>query len=291
MVKGNARRGFALALALVLALCLMSAGALAAEKKAVRIGVVPSESVKVLLERYQPLMDYLSQKTGRPFELRPSKSYEEIVDQLKSGELDGGIMGSFVAQKAIRTISAVPVARPDKGGVSTYRGYIIVRKDSGAKKIEDLKGKSFDFVSRDTSAGYVFPRALLKEKGIDPEKFFARVTFAGKHDIAVSKVLNKESDGGAVKDNVFEKLSKGDPRVAGELTVIHKSERFPDSTIMFRKETSADLLKSVREALLGMEKDPAGKNVLSSRGVDRYIPTGLKDFNYLEKLQKELGAK
>lgn len=291
MVKGNARRGFAVALAFVLASCVLSVGTLAAEKNALKIGIVPSEGVKVLLERYQPLMDYLSAKTGRKFDLRPSKSYEEIVAQLKSGELDGGVFGSFTAYEAIRTISAVPVARPEKGGVSSYRGYVIVRKDSGFRKIEDLKGKSFDFVSKETSAGYVFPRTLLKEKGIDPEKFFSRTTFAGKHDIALSKVLNRESDGGAVKDTVFEKLAKSDPRVNSELTVIHKSDKFPDSTLLFRKETPPDLIGSIRKILLGMDKDPAAKPLLSAVGADRYIPTELKDFAYMDKLKKKLESK
>lgn len=278
------------ALALVLALCV-TGGARAAENKPVRIGIVPSESVKVLLERYQPLMDYLSAKLGRPFELRPSKSYDEIVDKLSTGGIDGGVLGSFVGREALRKIAAVPVARPEKGGVSSYRGFVIARKDGGIRKIEDLKGKTFDYVSQGTSAGYVFPRALLKEKGIDPEGFFSKTTFAGKHDIAPVKVLNRESDGAAVKDLVFEKLAKGDPRVAAELAVIHRSEGFPESTILFRKETPPDLVKAVRQALLAMDKDPAGKPALASIGADRYIPTGAKDFAYLEKLLKQTGGK
>jgi len=280
-----------LLLAVVLAIGLPAAGPAAAGEKPVKIGILPSETVKALIEKYQPLMDYLSRKVGRPFEVHPLKSYDEIIKELQSGEIDGGVLGSFKAHEALATIGAVPVARPEKGGVSSYRGYVIVRKDSGFKKIEDLKGKSFDFVSKGTSAGYVFPMALLRAKKIDPNAFFSQMTFAGKHEITLAKVLNKESDGAAIKNLVFEKLAKSDPRVDAELTVIHTSENFPEGTVLFRKDAPASLVKSVRQALLGIEKDPEGKAVLNSVGADRFIPTDKKDFAYLSKLVRQMEGK
>ncbi len=266
---------------------LAAAPAMTEDAKPVRVGIMPTGTVKALVEKHQPLMEYLSRKAGRPFELRPLTSYDEIIKELKSGEIDGGVFGSFKAHEALTTIGAIPVARAEKGGVSSYRGFVIVRKDSGYGKIDDLKGKSFDFVSTGTSAGYIFPMALLKRKKIDPVTFFSRVTFAGKHEIALSKVLNKESEGAAIKDTVFEKMAMSDPRVNAELIVIHKSERFPDKTILFRKETPAPLIKAVRRTLLGMDKDPAGMPVLRSVDADRYILTDKRDFAYLAKLMRQ----
>lgn len=275
----------------LIAIVLTIALPAAAGEKPIKIGIMPTESVRALVEKYQPLMDYMAGKLGRPFELHPIKSYEEIIRELKSGEIDGGVFGSFKAHEARATIGAVPAARPERGGVSSYRGYVVVRKDSGYKKIEDLKGKSFDFVSNGTSAGYVFPLALLRQRKVDPGTFFSGTTYAGKHEIALAKVLNKEVDGAAMKDVVFEKQAKSDPRVNAELAVIHKSESFPDATFLFRKETPASVVKAVRLALLGMDKDPAGKQVLKKAGADRFIPTDKKDFAYLSKLMKQMEGK
>ncbi|HWS15487.1 MAG TPA: phosphate/phosphite/phosphonate ABC transporter substrate-binding protein [Candidatus Methylomirabilis sp.] len=270
---------------------VLAAGPGAAGEKPVKIGIMPTDTVKALVEKYQPLMDYLTRKTGQTFEVHPLTSYDEIISHLKSGDIDGGVLGSFKAYEAISRIGAVPVGRPEKGGVSSYRGYVTVRKDSGYKKIEDLKGKSFDFVSRGTSAGYIFPMAMLRKKKIEPSAFFSQMTFAGKHEITLAKVLNKESDGAALKDTTFEKLAKSDPRVNAELAVIHTSESFPDGTILFRKETPASIVKAVRQTLLGLEKDPEGKPVLQNVGTDRFILTDKKDFTYLAKLMKQMEGK
>ncbi len=270
---------------------VLAAGPAASHRNVVIIGIMPSETVKATLEKYQPLMDYLSKKTGMSFEAHPMKSYDGIIEHLKSGEIDGGIFGSFSARKAIASLGSVPLARPEKGGVSGYRGYVIVRKDGGYAKIQDLKGKSFDCVSRETSAGYVFPLALLRESRIRPDTFFSKMTFAGKHEIALAKVLNRESDGAAVKDTVFARLAKSDPRVNAELAVIHKSGLFPDGTVLFRKESPAPLTGAVKKALLGIDKDAAGRAALRSIGADRFLSTDKDDFAYLSKLVKQTEGK
>jgi phosphonate transport system substrate-binding protein len=279
------RRAMFLSSAVMSLLCL-AVSALA--EGPVRIGIVPSQGAKELVVQYQPLMDYLAKKVGRPFELRPMKSYGETLEMIKSGEIEGGIMGSFVAEQSIHELGAIPVARPESKGVSTYKGFVIVRKDSGFKKIDDLKGKTFDYVSNNTSAGYLYPRYLLKSRKVDPEAFFSQTSFAGKHDIAVSKVLNKGVDGAAVKNTVLDKMAAADPRVKNELVVLHKSESFPDGTILFRKDSRPELVKAVKKALSGMKADAEAKAALASVGADRYIDTTLKDFAYVQKLSDAL---
>src|SRR5207244_6062947 len=88
-------------------------------------------------------------------------------------------------------------------GSSTYRGIIVTRKDSGIKSIADLKGKRFAFVDPKSASGYVYPRAMLIEKGIDPETFFSETIFAGSHDRVIAAVLNRRVDAGAIYDGAL----------------------------------------------------------------------------------------
>ena len=276
--------------AAILCVALFMAGVSFAEDKApLKIGArSTSAGPKAMIEMYQPLMDYLSAKIGRPIEFHPVASIPESLRKLGSGAIDALILGSSGGARAIRDLGAVPVARPEKGGVSGYRGCIIVRKDGGLKKIEDLKGKRFDYVGKGTSAGYNYPRALLVGKKLDPDAFFGAATFAGQHDIAVMKVLNGVSDGASVKEQDLEKLSRSDPRVAAEILVLQKSGLYPDGTLLFRKGTDEATVKAIEKALRGIEKDPEGKAALASVGADRYIPTGKKDFAELIKVMNLL---
>jgi phosphate/phosphite/phosphonate ABC transporter binding protein len=176
-----------------------------------------------------------------------------------------------------------PVVRVEKGGVSTYKGYLIARKDGGAKKVEDLKGKTFDSNTGSASVGKFFPRKLLKDKKLDVDTYFSRMTSSPKHDIVVYKVLDRQADCGTVKDSVFDKLAKSDERVKKELVILATSQPFPDGNVMFRKGAPAELVKATREALLGMDKVVEAKPALDAVGADRFIPSPAKEYGPLAK--------
>lgn len=274
-----------------LVLALAGGAALAADQGPVRFGVTISESAQITVKKYQPLMDYLSKKVGRPFEVRPVKSYDDILALMKSGEADAGVLGSIAGSDAMRQGQVTPVVRAEKGGVSTYKGYLIARKDGGAKKVEDLKGKTFDSNGGSASVGKFFPRKLLKDRKLDFDTFFSRVTASTKHDIVVYKVLDRQADCGTVKDSVFDKLAKSDERVKKELVILATSQPFPDGNVMFRKDAPVDLVKATREALLGMDKAAEAKPALDAMGADRFIPSSPRDYASLAKAVAALGKK
>ncbi|MBI4746031.1 MAG: phosphate/phosphite/phosphonate ABC transporter substrate-binding protein, partial [Deltaproteobacteria bacterium] len=212
-----------------------------------RIGIVPALTVTETIRQYQPVVDYLNKGLKINGQLMPQKDYITALEKMRDGELDAGIFGSLLCYRAIREIGALPLARPEIGGDSTYEGLVFARKDSGIKDIYGIKGKVFAYVDRDTSAGYVYPRALLKEKGYDADRFFKEAIFAGKHDAAVLMALNRKADGGAAKDDVYYGLAKKDPRIARELRVLHLSAaKFPDRTIAARKDFDPALAEKLK---------------------------------------------
>lgn len=288
---GRCAARFAVICAAVLVMALAGGAAFAVDQGPVRFGVTISESAQITVKKYQPLMDYLSKKVGRPFEVRPVKSYDDILALMKSGEADLGVLGSIAGSEAIHHGEVTPVVRAEKGGVSTYKGYLIARKDGGAKKVEDLKGKTFDSNTGSASVGKFFPRKLLKDKKLDLDTFFSRTTSSPKHDIVAYKVLDRQADCGTVKDSVFDKLAKSDERVKKELVILATSQPFPDGNVMFRKNASAELVEATHEALLGMDKVAEAKPALDAVGADRFIPSSPKDYAAFAKAIAALGKK
>lgn len=261
------------------------------EIKTIRIGIVPSVSPVVLMEQSQPLMDYLSEKLNASVELVLFDKYEELIRALENKETELVIAGSFTAYEAITETGAVPLCRPEKNKISTYRGVIFVRKNTGIKSLSEMKNHSFAYVNKETSAGYIFPRAEIKKLGKDPDEFFSAIVFGEKHDLTINKVLDGGFDGGAVKNTIYYKMANDNPRIKEETVVIMEGKDYPDRTILARKDIDSLTVKKIKTILMAMKLDGLEKNILDKFGADRFIETGSEDFDYLTEEMNVLKSK
>lgn len=255
----------------------------------VRMGLVPVLGVSDLLDRAEPLAEYLSGEIGARIELVPMRTYEKLEEELGSGELDLGVSGSLVGYRAIKDVGAVPLARPETDGSSTYEGLILVRADSGITALDELKGKGFGMI-RATSAGELYPRYLLAVRKTTAESFFGSVVFLPKHADSVRAVLDRQVDGSAVKNHQYEKAVRDDPSVARALRVIAKSEaRFPNNVVIASRALNVTRRETVRRALLGAGDDPRARAALEKYGADRFVPTSEADYAAIKRMAEVAG--
>jgi phosphonate transport system substrate-binding protein len=146
------------------------------------------------------------------------------------------------------------------------------------------------FVERATTAGYIFPRAWLKEQGItDLDSFFKEFFFTGSHDAAIRAVLDRKADVGAAKHSIYDRVRKDDPRVDQDLVILARSPWVPSNGLCVRKDLDPALQKKLKEALLALERDPSGKEVLEKFGAIRFIETTEKDYQPVLDLSNKAG--
>jgi len=257
-------------------------------KKVIKFGFVPVRNVEEMTREYTLLAEYLEKKTGYHFEVYPFKDYATLLEKFITKEVDLATAGSFVAYRAIKELGAEPLARPERKGISFYTGLIVVRRDSGIRSLKDLKGKSFAYVDVNTSAGYLYPRALIKRLGYNPDKFFGEVKFAGRHDAAFLAVYHRQVVAGAAKNLVFYDLVRDNPDFKKSMLILAESEGFPEKPIVARADLEKEVKEKIRQTLLKMGTDLQAKEVLRKIDADRFIETTLSDFSELEKLYKEL---
>jgi phosphonate transport system substrate-binding protein len=262
-----------------------------AEQKEVLIGLIPEMNVFKQRERFKPLAEYLSKKTGVKVNLTILSRYGNIIERFTSEKMDGAFFGSFTGALAIQKLGVVPLARPmNLDGSTQYWGYLFVRKDSGIKGVNDMKGKKMAFVERATTAGYVFPVAYFKEHGVtDVDKFFGDHFFAGSHDAAIYAVLDRKADVGAAKHSMYDRVRKEDPRVDKELVILAESAKVPSNGLCVRRGLDKNLQKKLKEALLTIDKDPEGKVVLEKFGGIKFIETTVADYNPVFDIAKKAG--
>jgi phosphonate transport system substrate-binding protein len=255
------------------------------------LGLIPERNIFKQLDRYEPLANYLSEKIGANVKLKVLTRYGNIIDNFSSAGLDGAFFGSFTYTLAHAKLGVEPVARPETAeGVSTYYGLIFVRKDSGIRSIQDMKGKRFAFVDRATTAGYLLPLAFFKAHRIEDYKtFFKETYFSGTHEDAIYDVLNKKAEIGAAKNTVFARLAAVDSRVKDELVILARSPEVPENGLAVKKDFDHALRNKLQEALLNMENNIQGMNVLKNLDARRFIETTDSDYANVYKYVKQIG--
>lgn len=277
--------------AISLSLCVpLPAPAMASQQK-ILIGILPEMNVFKQKQRFKLLGEHLSKKTGLKVEFTILSRYGNIVDRFTSEKMDGAFFGSFTGALAIKKLGVIPLARPvNLDGTSTYHGYLFTRKDTGITGITEMKNKKMAYVDKATTAGYIFPRAYLKDNGItDADHFFSEVFFAGSHDAAINAVLNRKADLGAAKHSVYDREKKHDPRVEKELVILAESPPVPSNGLCVRSGLPESIRNKLKTALLSLHSEPDGKTVLLQFGALKFIDTTADDYQPVFEMARKSG--
>ena len=261
------------------------------EETPLLIGLIPERNIFKQLDRYEPLANYISKKIGVNIELKVLTRYGNIIDNFVSAGMDGAFFGSFTYTLAHAKINVEAIARPENlHSISTYHGLIFVRKGSGINSLKDMQGKSFAFVDKATTAGYLLPLAYFKKLGIrDYKTFFKETYFTGTHEDAIYDVLNKKVAIGAAKNTVFNRLAAEDSRIKNELVILERSPDVPENALAVRGDLDDSIKSKLKETLLDMHNDPVGSEVLKNFGAQRFIETTDIDYANVYSYAKEIG--
>jgi phosphonate transport system substrate-binding protein len=261
-----------------------------ARERTMQIGLLPEQNLFRQIERYEPLADYLSKKTGVSVKLKILPRYGNIIDNFVSENLDGAFFGSFTYPLAHAKLGVKVIGRPvDLNGMSTYYGLIFVRRDSGITSVRQMKGKRFVFVDKATTAGYLLPLAYFKKHGLDFRTYLRETYFSGTHEDAIYDVVNRRADIGAAKNTVYERLAASNAGIRNDLVVLERSPEVPENGLALKKDVDDDVKKAFAEALLNMHNDPEGRAVLRAFGARRFIETTDADYDPVYKYAREAG--
>ena len=193
-------KSFALSCAVALAGCGQHSAASSdwrGQMKQIRFAVRGSESDPTMATRWDVYRDYLSKATGLPVKLYESSDYNGSIQALSSGQVDmaqiaGGGYANVDAQVGNK-VAPVLTVREAEGSMGYYSA-LLVKKDSPVHTLADMKGRSLGYVDFNSTSGYLYPRAKLREQGIEPDTFFGKTSFAGGHAQAVMALENGQFD-------------------------------------------------------------------------------------------------
>lgn len=266
--------------------------------KSLTIQFVPSQAATKLQARAKPLEKMLSKRLGIPVHVSMSTDYNTVVEAMKSKKVDVGFLppdGYVLAHKqgaADLLLQAERYGVKQPGGkatnqlVKSYRAEILVKKGSKIKSWKDLKGKSISVQNPTSTAGYVFPVAELKEKGLDVTKDCKLVTVTG-HDQAVLNVLNGDTDAAFVFEDARNIVKKDNPKIMSQVVPIYFTKPIPNDTISVIPSMSKSFRKKLAKAFIAVGKSKEGKKVIESvYSHEGYAYAKDSDFNIIRKYDK-----
>lgn len=259
-------KSFSTASWILLALAAPPAETSPASPPALRFGVVSVYNPRLMFLKYQPLVDYLTDTTGRPWTLAVVPTYERLVQDLCSGRLTAAHLGPFPYTRAHAACQMLPVVKLKTNGKPTYRCLIMVRADSDLRSLADLAGKRFGFGSPMSTAAYLVARAMLEDAGLHPGTDLACRHYA-HHEDETRAVLLGEVDACGVREIVGEKFTQR------SLRVLARSEEIPNFLFALAPGSDSALREElVRVLVLLPEKEP--KAAATIRGWDEELSGG-----------------
>jgi len=239
-------------------------------KQVIHFGVIPRDNPRLLYQKYQPLLDYLSENTPYSYELVLKKNYEDAVNAVGKGAVDIALFGPLTYLEAHAKFGIACVLKP-KGidGTATYKSVIITKKSSNISRLSELKGKTVAFSASKSTSGNLMPRYLLANTGIHLSELGKYVNF-DYHDSVVKAILNGQYDAGAVRDSIAKKY------IQLGLNVIATSDAIPIGPLVISKNLPANAVDDIKKALLALNPNDA-KHLEALKRLDDDLKNGFTE--------------
>ncbi len=247
--------------AMILAAVLALHAPGAAAEKPYTFYVLNQRSVALAAQYWNPILTYVSKKSGVPLELKLAKTAQEGNAIAEKGGYDFQYTNHFFTPDRDRVGYKV-IARPAGPGI---RSQIVVPEDSPIQTLHDLNGKDVGFVTPDGFTGYWLPYdALLRAK------VKVNVVFTGNQEASSAQLRVNKIAAAGVNSSVMARYAR---RESFAYRALWTSEIYQDLCIMAYSKVPADKVAAVRSVLIAMVNEPEGRRVLEA-GADLLKSTG-----------------
>lgn len=269
---------------------------LGSKKNPVKMYFVPSMEASSVVTSGEAIADYLEQETGYHFKVAVPTSYAAVIEALGTQQADVAWLPTFAYILARDKFDAQVKFMTVRNGLEKYRGQFVARSDSGIEGLEDIAGKVVAYTDAASTSGYIYPSAILKQNGIEPDKY----TFAGGHPQAISAVYNGTADVGCTywsppddagrPKDAREKLLETYPDVFEKVKIVAFTDWIPNDTVTFRKDLPPQLETDLIQALVKFSQSHDGQEILRSLyDIDGLSPATDADYEIVRQTLKTLG--
>ncbi len=249
------------------------------EGKIYRFGVLTLTHPIVLYRQYVPFFDFINEHLPWSFELVLYKGYAEVVQAIENGELDMALLGghTFMQAKKYTTLEPIVAVRSKDNTTKTYSIFVTKSDNTAINNIQDLRGKSIAFGSKQSSSSYLMPLYFLDKNSINLRDFSKYYNLAN-HEAVARAVLRGEYEVGVIGESFARRfLGQG-------LKQIASTQSFPSFLLVARSGVCPKVREDLKNYLLSIKFDDeevATKSKLWPEILQHgFAPVVIEDYNF-----------
>ncbi len=272
-------------------------------EQVIEVGVLAIRGKLSAQQRWQPTMDWLSERIpGKHFVLKPF-NLEEMADAVKGVEVDFVITNPGQAvrlgrQYDLSWMATMTSHNFEDRSISNTRSIgsaLVVRRMSPYISLEQLSGKPIAAVSENAFGGYLTMRYQVMQQGLNPNHFFSNTQFLGfPIDASLYQLREGHIEAAVVPSCLVENMISEGLLVAGQYRIIENqapegfrcqvsTPLYPNWSFAKTERASSALAKQMSQVLFAMPKSSAPAIAANASGWTS--PTSLLS---IDKLYQQL---
>ena len=243
---------------------------LGSKQNPIKMFFVPSLEAGKVVSSGEAIANYLENETKLHFKVAVPTSYAAVIEALGTYQADVTWLPTYAYILAKQKYDAQVRLMTVRNGLTKYRGQFVARSDSNIDSLQDIEGKVIAYTDAASTSGYIYPSAILKQRGITPKDYF----FAGGHPQAILAVYSGRADVGCSywsppdakgkPMDAREKLLETYPDVFEKVKIVDYTDWIPNDTVTFRKDLPPELEGIIVQTLYRYAQSEEGKKVLKA---------------------------
>ena len=270
----------------------MSVPSSAAEMKELRIALLPNEAPDKELSKHATMTQHLEKVLGMKVKVQVGIDYTAVIEALRNNHVDVAYLGPFsyvLADIATNgNVEPLVVGVRLKSGKSAYNSVIVARTDSGINDPKDFgKKHTISFSDPASTSGFLVPSYRFAQLGIDPQKDFKQVIFAGGHVASLMALNAGKVDGAGTNLPTLQKSIDKGVIDGKKIKIIWTSPDIPGSPLTVRKDLSWEIKYKLLKAFMGI---PEGVDSYEGK-MSGYEPAWDSAYDIIRDIKKKMADK
>jgi phosphonate transport system substrate-binding protein len=215
-------------------------------------GVLSQRSAVLTAQFWNPIFEYVKQKTGIELTLKIARTAPESSDATERGEYDFVYSNHIFHPKMVNANYQV-ILRPLEDAI---RGQVVVLEDSPVMRLKDLEGKEVGFPSKAAFVAYAVTMDQIVRQDIN-----ITPAFGGNQEGIMAQLKSGRIPAASVNSQVMKAYAT---RENFRYRVLWESGPYYNLPIAVHPRVPKEVAGKVRQAIDGMEHDPEGIRILET---------------------------